>query len=59
MSFSSEELNAARQLLYDRVVNYFSQRKGVEALYLQGSIAENSADGWSDLDFRVVVKPRF
>ena len=59
MSFSSEELNAARQLLYDRVVNYFSQRKGIEALYLQGSIAENSADEWSDLDFRVVVKPRF
>ena len=59
MSFNSEELNAARELLYDRVVNYFSQRKGVEALYLQGSVAEGSADEWSDLDFRVVVKPRF
>lgn len=59
MNFSSEELNAARKLLYDKVVNYFGERKGVNAIYIQGSLAESSADEWSDLDFRVVIEPRF
>ena len=59
MKFSSEELNLARQQLYDTIVDYFVDRKGVEALYVQGSVAENSADEWSDIDFRVVIKPEF
>lgn len=59
MKFSSEELNVARQQLYSTVVDYFIDRKGVEALYVQGSVAENSADEWSDIDFRVVIKPKF
>jgi predicted nucleotidyltransferase len=57
MRFSSEELNIARQCLFDRVVEYFLAREGVEALYLQGSIAAGSADEFSDLDFRVVIQP--
>lgn len=59
MKFSSEELNTARQQLYSTIVDYFVNRKGVEALYVQGSVAENSADEWSDIDFRVVIKPEF
>ena len=56
MKFSSEELNVARQKLYGTVVDYFINRQGLEALYVQGSVAENSADEWSDIDFRVVIK---
>jgi predicted nucleotidyltransferase len=59
MGFTSEELNIARQQLFNKVVEYFVDRKGVDALYIQGSIAENSADEFSDIDFRVVIKPKF
>ncbi|WP_319420064.1 nucleotidyltransferase domain-containing protein [Pleurocapsa sp. FMAR1] len=57
MKFSSEELNAARQHIQNKVVEYFLDHKGVEALYIQGSIAEGSTDEFSDIDFRVLVKP--
>lgn len=59
MKFTCEEWHLARQSLCDRVIDYFIDRQGIEAIYLQGSIAEGSADEWSDLDFRVVVKPKF
>jgi predicted nucleotidyltransferase len=59
MRFASEELNIARQQLFNKVAEYFVERKGVEALYIQGSVAEDSADEFSDIDFRVVIKPKF
>jgi predicted nucleotidyltransferase len=59
MRFASEELNIARQQLFNQVVEYFVDRNGVEALYIQGSVAEDSADEFSDIDFRVVIKPKF
>ena len=55
MGFSLEELNVARQSLYNKVVNYFLTREGVEALYIQGSVASGSTDEFSDIDFRVVI----
>ena len=57
MSFTTEELNTARNYLQERITNYFVGKKGLLALYIQGSVAEDSADEFSDLDFRVVVKP--
>ena len=57
MGFSSDELNAARQRLLDRVVEYFLAKEGVEALYIQGSVAAGSTDEFSDIDFRVVIQP--
>ena len=54
---STKKLNLARDRLYQNIVDYFVGRKGLAALYLQGSVAENSADEFSDLDFRVVVEP--
>ncbi len=39
MGFTSEELNVARQQLFDKVTEYFVERKGIEALYIQGSVA--------------------
>ncbi|MDJ0632391.1 MAG: nucleotidyltransferase domain-containing protein [Xenococcaceae cyanobacterium MO_188.B29] len=57
MRFSPEELNLARQHLLDRIVEYFLTKKSVEALYIQGSVAANSADEFSDIDFRVVIQP--
>lgn len=57
MGFSSEELNAARQRLLNRVIEYFWAKEGVEALYIQGSVAAGSTDEFSDIDFRVVIHP--
>lgn len=56
MKFAAKELELARDQLYRNIVDYFVDRKGIMALYLQGSVAENSADEFSDLDFRVVVE---
>lgn len=41
--------------LYQSVVNYFLAKDDLEALYIQGSVAEGSADEFSELDFRVVI----
>ena len=57
MEFSAEELNAARQLLLDRVVEYFLAKRGIEILFVQRSVASDSTDEFSDIDFRVVVQP--
>ncbi|BAY48537.1 hypothetical protein SAMD00079811_61620 [Scytonema sp. HK-05] len=59
MEFSAQELNAARQLLLDRVVEYFLAKQGIEVLFVQGSVASGSTDEFSDIDFRVVVQPEF
>jgi predicted nucleotidyltransferase len=58
MKFSLEELTIARQSLLDNIVEYFVGRKGVEALYIQGSVAAGAADEFSDIDFRIVVEPK-
>ncbi len=57
MEFSAEELNAARQLWLDRVVEYFLAKQGIEVLFVQGSVASDSTDEFSDIHFRVVVQP--
>jgi predicted nucleotidyltransferase len=57
MVFTPEELNAARQCLLDRVIEYFFAKEGIEALYTQGSVAAGSTDEFSDIDFRVVIQP--
>lgn len=57
MTLTTEQLNLARDRLYRNIVDYFVGRQGILALYLQGSVAEDAADGFSDLDFRVVVEP--
>jgi predicted nucleotidyltransferase len=57
MRFSSQELDVARQSLLDRVIKYFLNREGVEALYIQGSVASGLTDEFSDIDFRVVIQP--
>jgi predicted nucleotidyltransferase len=48
---------AARQRILTRIADYFSNRSGVLGLFLCGSIAEETADAASDIDFRVVVTP--
>ena len=53
MNFTTEEPNTARNYLQERITNYFVSKKGLLALYIQG-FAEDSADEFSDLDFRVV-----
>jgi predicted nucleotidyltransferase len=58
MKFSLEELKIARQSLLDNIVEYFVGRKGVEALYIQGSVAAGAEDEFSDIDFRIVVEAK-
>ncbi|MGV2826584.1 nucleotidyltransferase domain-containing protein [Myxosarcina sp. GI1(2024)] len=55
MKFDSVELNIARQCLLDKTVKYFLERGGIKALYVQGSVAAESTDEFSDIDFRVVT----
>ncbi|MDJ0692497.1 MAG: aminoglycoside 6-adenylyltransferase [Xenococcaceae cyanobacterium MO_188.B32] len=59
MKFSPRELCTARQDLIDNIVEYFLSKKGIEALYIQGSVAAGSTDEFSDIDFRVVIQPDF
>ncbi|RUR78718.1 nucleotidyltransferase domain-containing protein [Chlorogloeopsis fritschii PCC 9212] len=56
MEFSPDELNTARQSLLDKSVDYFLAKKGVEALFVQGSVASGNTDEFSDIDFRVVIQ---
>ncbi|MBW4499571.1 MAG: hypothetical protein KME57_08370 [Scytonema hyalinum WJT4-NPBG1] len=56
IEFSAEELNAARPLLLDKVVEYFLAKQGIEVLFVQGSVASDSTDEFSNIDFRVVVQ---
>lgn len=56
MGINANELNVARQHLLDNVIEYFLAKEGVEALYIQGSVAAESTDEYSDIDFRVVVQ---
>ena len=58
MEFSTEELNLARDRLYQNVIDYFLARNDLEALYVQGSIAAGTADKFSDIDLRVVINPK-
>lgn len=58
MKFSTEELNLARDRLYRNTIDYFLAKDGLEALYIQGSVAAGSADEFSDIDFRVVINPK-
>ena len=55
MEFSTEELNLARDRLYQNTIDYFLAKDSIEALYIQGSVAAGSADELSDIDFRVVI----
>ncbi|MCF2147993.1 nucleotidyltransferase domain-containing protein [Desmonostoc muscorum LEGE 12446] len=57
MKLNADELNSARQHLLKKVVDYFIVKKGIEALFVQGSIASGTTDEFSDIDFRVVVQP--
>lgn len=58
MKFSTKELNLARDRLYRNTIDYFLGKNGLEALYIQGSVAAGSTDEFSDIDLRVVVNPK-
>lgn len=57
MKFNTDELNTARQSLLNKAVDYFLAKQGVEALFIQGSVASGNTDEFSDIDFRVVIQP--
>lgn len=50
-------LTAARDRLLETAVRFFSSDPAVVGIFLAGSLAAESADAWSDIDLRVVVKP--
>lgn len=59
MELSQQELNLARQHLLEQIIEYFLAQEGVEALYLQGSVAAGTTNQFSDIDFRVVSQSNF
>lgn len=59
MQFSRQQLNIARQHLLDQIIDYFLAKEGVEALYIQGSVAAGTTDEFSDIDVRVVIHSNF
>ena len=58
MKFSTDELELARDRLYQNTIDYFLAKDSIEALYIQGSVAADSADEFSDVDLRVVINPK-
>lgn len=46
-----------RERIVGRMCEYFRSRPGVLGMFLRGSLAEGTADAWSDIDFAVVVGP--
>ena len=58
MKLNSEELNLARRCLLYKTVKYFLKREGIKALYVQGSVAADLTDEFSDIDFRVVIESK-
>ena len=59
MKLNSTELNLARRCLLEKAVKYFLKREGIKALYVQGSVAADSTDEFSDIDLRVVIESKF
>lgn len=57
MENSSVAIVAARDQTLNRMVEYFMGQLGTTALFLSGSLAAETADACSDIDFRVVVAP--
>jgi predicted nucleotidyltransferase len=49
------ELEAARDALLARVTDHFRADDSTRAIFLAGSLAEGTADAWSDIDLRVVT----
>jgi predicted nucleotidyltransferase len=55
MIITPEELVEARTRLLDAAVSFFSSDPGVDGIYLAGSLADDTADAYSDIDLRVVA----
>lgn len=45
-----------RGCILERMRDYFVHKAGTMALFVRGSVAEGTADPWSDIDFAVVVE---
>jgi len=53
------DLLKARTSILENAYRYFCARKGVSGLFLSGSLADESADNYSDIDLRVVVEDQY
>jgi predicted nucleotidyltransferase len=56
---NAELIVMARNQILNNIISFFKQKKGVLALFLSGSIAENKSDEYSDIDFRVIVEDKY
>ena len=54
---NEKSLIAARDRLLDTAVRFFSSDPAIIGIFLGGSLAAGSADAFSDIDLRIVVKP--
>jgi predicted nucleotidyltransferase len=57
LELDEKTLAAARDRLLETAVRFFSADPAVIGIFLGGSLAAGSADVFSDIDLRVVVKP--
>ncbi|OHV79006.1 nucleotidyltransferase domain-containing protein [Rhizobium sp. LCM 4573] len=57
MPLNEKSLIAARDELVETAVRFFSSDPAVTGIFLGGSLAAGSADAFSDIDMRIVVKP--
>lgn len=57
MRITRDDLENARNDLLATALRYFKADPGVLGIFLGGSIAAGSADAYSDIDLRIVVKP--
>ncbi len=55
-TLDERSLTAARERLLETALRFFSRDPAVVGVFLAGSLAAGTADAWSDIDLRVVVR---
>ena len=49
------ELIAERYQILEKMISYFKEKEEITGIFISGSLAEGTADEYSDIDFRVIV----
>ena len=52
---NKKEIISERNKILEKMIAYFKEKEEVTAIFLSGSLAEGTADEYSDIDFRVII----
>ena len=55
MMVSSHELFIERNIISNKMIEYFKDKEEVTAIFTLGSLAKGIGDEYSDIDFRVII----